>query len=105
MSELSQRDKEILLGGGGARDERIDALAQDVNTPEKKIQTAEEQKLSASFVAITGVALLIGGWFLNGWTLGFEKSLGLVLILAAALWYVYLRMTIKRLRALGARPE
>lgn len=100
MAELSQRDKDILLSEGAARDERIDALAEDQNTPEVKIKAAQEQKVTASFVAITGVALLIGGWFLNGPTLGFEKGLGLVLVSVSALWYIYLRVTIKRLRAL-----
>ncbi len=104
MSELSQRDKEVLLGQARARDERIDALADEAQRPGKKLSACESQTMSAVFLAITGIALLIGGWFLNGGTFGFEKGLGLLFIVAAAVWYVYLRATIKRLRASGVQP-
>jgi hypothetical protein len=104
MSELSQRDKEILLGQERTRDERIDKLADEAARPGKKLTACESQTMSAAFLAITGVALLFGGWFLNGKTFGFEKGLGLLFVVAAAGWYVYLRATIKRLRASGVQP-
>ena len=104
MSELSQRDKDILLGQGRTRDERIDALADEAQKPGKKLSACESQTMSAAFLAITGLALLIGGWFLNGKTMGFEKALGALFIVGAAVWYVYLRTTIRRLRASGVQP-
>jgi hypothetical protein len=104
MSELSQRDKEILLGQERTRDQRIDALADEAARPGKKLSACESQTMSAAFLAITGIALLIGGWFLNGTTFGFEKGLGLLFVAAAAVWYVYLRATIRRLRAAGVQP-
>src|SRR6476469_6156185 len=82
MSELSQRDKEVLLGQARARDERIDKLADEAQRPGKKLTACESQTMSAAFLAITGLALLIGGWFLNGKTFGFEKGLGLLFVVA-----------------------
>lgn len=105
MSELSERDKEILLGQGNARDKRIEAaLRENPNTPEVRLSTCESRKMSAVFLAITGIALLIGGFVLNGTHLGFEKSLGAAFVAAAVIWYVYLRTTISKLRAAGVPP-
>ena len=105
MSELSQRDKEILLGQGRDRDARIDAALQDnQNTPEKRLTACETRKMSAVFLALTGLVLLIGGYFLNGKTFGFEKALGAALVLGGVVWYAYLHTTIKKLRAAGVQP-
>jgi hypothetical protein len=104
MSDLSERDKEILLGQGRTTDPRIEALQENDNTPEKRLTACEGRTMSAVFLAITGVALLIGGFVLNGTHFGFEKSLGALLLAAGIAWYLYLRMTINKLRASGVQP-
>lgn len=104
MAELSQRDKEVLLGQGRIQNERIDALAADSKTPEKRLTTCESQKMTAAFIIIMGVALLVGGWSLNGDHIGFEKLLGAFVVVAGVVWYAYLRATARRLRAAGVQP-
>jgi hypothetical protein len=104
MSDLSERDKEILLGQGRTRDARIEALQENPNTPEKKLTACEGRTMSAMFLVITGLVLLVGGYILNGSHFGFEKGLGALFVAAGIAWYVYLRMTISKLRAAGVQP-
>lgn len=104
MSDLSERDKEILLGQGRTRDARIEALEANVKTPEKKLTSCEGQKMSAMFLMITGLVLLVGGYILNGSHFGFEKGLGALFVVGGIVWYFYLKMTISKLRAAGVQP-
>ena len=103
MADLSQRDKEILLGQNRETNARIEALQADENSPEKKLATRESQKMTAAFVIITGLALLLSGFFLNGSQFGFEKSLGAVIVVVGVAWYVWLRADVRKLRNGGAQ--
>lgn len=103
MSELSEQDKQAILGQTRSTNEKVEALQANTNTPEKKLTSCESQKMSAAFLILTGIVLCIGGYLLNETTFGFEKSLGVLFVVIGLLWYVYLNVTIKRLRAAGVQ--
>ena len=105
MSELSERDKQAILGQGRTPNELIEALQVSIKTPGKRLASCESQKMTAVFIVITGLALAIGGYVLNGSTLGFEKGLAALFIAGGIVWYIYLSITAKRLRADGVQPE
>ncbi|MDB5642635.1 MAG: hypothetical protein JWN07_1952 [Hyphomicrobiales bacterium] len=101
MSELSERDKQLILGQTRVNDDRVEQIKQEVNSPAKKLASFESQKMTAVFLALTGCVLLIGGFVLNGTQVGYEKGMAVAFIAVGVLWYVYLNVATKRLLAAG----
>jgi hypothetical protein len=101
MAELSERDKQLILGQTQVNDDRVEQFKQEVDSPEKKLASFESQKMTAVFLVLTGTALVIGGFVLNGAIIGVEKGLGASMMVIGLGWYIYLGSAIKRLRAGG----
>ena len=101
MAELSERDKQVILGQTRVSDDRVEQIKQEVNSPAKKLASCESQKMTAVFLVLTAIALLVGGYVLNGAQVGVEKALSLSMLAIGVIWYAYLVYAMKRLRASG----
>ena len=99
MAELSERDMQVILGQARQKDDRVEQIAQEVNSPAKKLASCESQKMSSVFLVLTAMALLIGNFILIGPTIGIEKALSGSLLVFGVAWYIYLGFTMKRLRS------
>jgi len=99
MAELSERDKQLIFGDKRASADLVEHIKEDDNTPAKKLASCESQKLTAIFLALTGLAVLVGNFFLSGPVVSIEKALSGSLLLIGVAWFIYLGFAAKRLRA------
>ncbi len=99
MAELSERDKQLIFGEKRASNDLVEHIKEDDNTPAKKLASFESQKLTAIFLALTGLAVLVGNFFLSGPVVSLEKALSGSLLLIGVVWFIYLGFAMRRLRA------
>ena len=98
MAKLSDEDMRVLHGSNYDAHQEREAIAA-LNSPSNQIDKWQSWKFNAVAVILLGLALIAGGFWLNGPVLGAEKMVGIAAAALGAVVYFYSRSRIGKLQS------